>query len=69
MVQIGSVPSCNSFSEKKVLVWRSEKKCIGVLDIGKMFIVCFWQLDVPGKETECWRHQNIEGSAWTVRSR
>ena len=28
--------------------WK-KKKCNGVLDIGKMFIFCFWQLDVPGK--------------------
>ena len=40
----------NFLIEKKVLVWRIEKKkCTGVLDIGKMSIFCFWQVDVPGK--------------------
>ena len=49
-IQIRSVPwFINFLTEKKVLVWRIEKQCISVLDVGKMFTVCFWQLDVPRK--------------------
>ena len=62
----------NFLIEKKVLVWRTEKKknVLGVLDIGKMSIFCFWQLDVPGKGDKNFRAIKIlRDLSGQVRSR
>ena len=49
--------------------WK-KKKVLGVLDIGKMSIFCFWQLDVPGKGDKNFRAIKIlRDLSGQVRSR